>query len=61
VGDAHQTGTVTFRDVQGRQVHEAALQSGAWCDVSHLQAGMYVVTFASADGEAWGTQQLVVR
>jgi len=54
-------GTVTLRDVQGRQVHEAALQSGAWCDVSHLQAGMYVVTFASADGEAWGTQQLVVR
>jgi len=33
----------------------------AQCDVSHLQAGMYLVTFASADGEAWGTQQLVVR
>lgn len=61
VGDANQPGTATFLDVQGRQVHEAALQSGSWCDVSHLQAGMYVVSFASLDGEAWGTQQLVVH
>jgi hypothetical protein len=51
----------TFRDVQGRQVHEVALQAGGSCDLSHLQAGMYVVTFASLDGITWGTQQLVVR
>ncbi len=61
VGDANQAGTATFRDVQGRQVHEVSLQTGKWCDVSHLRAGMYVVSFASLDGEAWGTQQLVVR
>jgi len=61
VGDANEAGTATFRDVQGRTVHEASLQTGTWCDVSHLQAGVYVVAFASLDGEAWGTQQLVVR
>ena len=61
VGDANQAGTATFRDVQGRQVHEASLQKGTWCDVSHLQAGMYVVTFVSANGDAWGSQQLTVR
>jgi hypothetical protein len=61
VGGANQAGTATFRDVQGRQVHATELQSGAWCDVSHLQAGMYLVTFAPAEGDAWGVQQLVVR
>lgn len=61
VGDANQAGRATFRDVQGREVHEVALQAGGSCDVSHLQAGMYVVTFASPDGITWGTQQLVVR
>jgi hypothetical protein len=61
VGDANQAGTATFRDVQGRQVHEVALQAGGWCDLSHLPVGMYVVKFASIDGITWGTQQLVVR
>jgi uncharacterized surface protein with fasciclin (FAS1) repeats/plastocyanin len=61
VGDANQAGTATFRDVQGRQVHEVALKAGGWCDLSHLPVGMYVVTFASLDGITWGTQQLVVR
>jgi hypothetical protein len=61
VGGANQAGTATFRDVQGRQVYATALQSGVWCDVSHLQAGMYLVTFAPAEGDAWGVQQLVVR
>ena len=37
------------------------LQTGTWCDMSHLQAGMYVVSFASLDGEALGMQRLVVR
>ena len=61
VGDANQAGRATFRDVQGREVHEVVLPAGGSCDVSHLQAGMYVVTFASPDGITWGTQQLVVR
>ena len=61
VGDANQPGTAAFRDIQGRQVHVEALQSGSWCDVSHLQVGMYLVTFVSANGDAWGTQQLTVR
>lgn len=60
-GDANQNGTATFRDLNGRVVHLATLASGSWCDVSHLQAGMYVVTFASNEGAAWGTQQLVLR
>ena len=61
VGDASQIGIATFRDVQGREVHQAALQVGTWCDIDHLKAGMYVVTFSSMDGAAWGVQQLVVR
>jgi len=61
VGDANQAGRATFRDVHGREVHEVELQAGGSCDLSHLQAGMYVVTFASLDGITWGTQQLVVR
>jgi uncharacterized surface protein with fasciclin (FAS1) repeats len=61
LGEISQMGIATFRDVQGRKVHATTLQTGAWCDVSHLQAGMYVVSFASLKGDVWGAQQLVVH
>ena len=61
LGGAGRSGLATIQDVHGRQVHVLTLQDGAWCDLSHLQAGMYVVSFASSDGVSWGTQQLIVR